>query len=198
MIRHRLVIMDKRRGFILFILPLVTTLQMGCSPRSGYKVLSVFFDGVPDSLTSTTKPVQVKTENKDSLMLAAIANLETGPEYHYHTPYLKQECDKCHDKVVRNTLLLPQPELCYTCHTDFKKRFTYIHGPVASGNCSSCHAPHMSENLSLLRMTGRELCLYCHEKTDIDKSPSHLSAFNEDCLKCHDPHGGSNRYVLKQ
>jgi predicted CXXCH cytochrome family protein len=192
--------MYKRIPQLSFYLPLLlaTSLNIGCSPRTSYKVLSVFFDGVPDSLSTTGQTAPAKLENKDSLMLAAIANLETGPKYVYHAPYQKQECDKCHDKVVRSSLLQPQPGLCYTCHSDFKNKFAYLHGPVASGNCSSCHAPHLSENNGLLRITGQALCYYCHHKDDVVKNGAHRSVLNDDCTKCHDPHGGTNRYVLKQ
>ncbi len=178
------------------VMLLVTILFLGCSPKSSYRVLSVFFDGVPDSAQMANNNNSDTVARFDSLQLTS-RTIEAGPQYYQHTPYLKQECDGCHSKGSRSSLLLPQPGLCYKCHADFSQKFKVLHGPVAGGFCTECHAPHLSEIPKLLRRKGQDLCYYCHNKEQILKVSSHKDIGESECTKCHDPHGGSNRFVLK-
>jgi predicted CXXCH cytochrome family protein len=183
----------KKKGSVLLLL-MVISLLIGCSPKSSYKVLAIFFDGVVDS-TQVVANTQ-DTVRRDSTGIK-VAQDDLGPQYIQHEPYLKQECDKCHDKSSRSSLLQAQPGLCYTCHTDFAKKFSYVHGPVASGYCTDCHAPHLSEIPKLLKRKGQALCLTCHVKDEVIKNIVHKEIGEGDCTKCHDPHGGLNRFILK-
>jgi predicted CXXCH cytochrome family protein len=67
-------------------------------------------------------------------------------------------------------------EICLGCHTDqaeqAKKRF--LHQPAFKQGCATCHEPHGSENVHLLRAkTSNGLCLECHGS---DSQPKKLDA----------------------
>ena len=169
---------------------------VACSPASRYKILSVFFDGVPN-------PDKETTVVQDSLQLAntnisnARRNLITKPTYVFHPPYRDKDCDDCHERSGSNRLLEPQPELCYDCHDDFSEEFTYQHGPVASGNCTACHNPHLAKNEKLLKRTGQLICLYCHESKQVFANEEHEDLDETDeCTDCHSPHGGEDKFFL--
>ncbi len=71
--------------------------------------------------------------------------------------------------------------------------------PVSEGvmSCSSCHNPHGSTNVRLLK-TGdsvSELCTKCHA----DKRGPFLwehAPVRQGCTTCHDPHGSQNDSML--
>jgi predicted CXXCH cytochrome family protein len=114
-----------------------------------------------------------------------------------HFPYAERECAACHDPNSLGTLQEPQPDLCYMCHEDYSRSYTYLHGPVAGGYCTSCHHPHLSENAHLLRFTGSELCYYCHRKEGVLKNDMHTDLEGMDCCDCHNAHGGEDRYIFQ-
>jgi predicted CXXCH cytochrome family protein len=88
-----------------------------------------------------------------------------------------------------------QKKLCLQCHTDFeqKLRSRYVHTPVRSGECSSCHDAHVSSHGKLLSADPREICIQCHAEVIPAKARSiHKVAADGDCRKCHDPHASNN------
>ena len=181
---------DKKK--ILFTFILIISFLIGCSPVLRYKVLSVFFDGVPDpSMVVVSLP---KTDTIASKMLAI---KEMEPEFYYHQPYQKNECVSCHDKGFSNKLIKPQPELCYGCHEDWNNKYKTLHGPVASGYCTACHSPHMSKLKKMLLRENQQLCLHCHNSKHVDKNKVHEHIGERNCTECHNPHGGENRGILK-
>jgi predicted CXXCH cytochrome family protein len=93
-------------------------------------------------------------------------------------------------------LLLPVPTLCYECHDDFSSTFKVLHGPVASGNCNTCHNPHMAEGDKLTIRKGQQLCLYCHEIEGISTVKAHAEMGDTRCTQCHNPHGGDSAPFL--
>jgi len=42
-------------------------------------------------------------------------------------------------------LIAQEPELCYNCNDDYTVSASFIHGPVAVGQCLFCHNPHKSK-----------------------------------------------------
>jgi len=174
-------------SFILIILAL--SFLVSCS----HKVLSVFFDGVPESNDSVKIVVKKSSPKTDSLLTTQLAVNPAGLENSTHPPFQNKKCSLCHDQNTKGKLQMPQPGLCYVCHDDFNLNFKYVHGPVAGGYCTSCHNPHKSEFKKLLLRQGQELCLYCHDSKQVFKLASHENIGNTDCITCHNPHGGNKK-----
>lgn len=91
-------------------------------------------------------------------------------------------------------------ETCATCHRDkIAKLDRSGHMPVREGKmqCSTCHNPHGSTNVKMLRRgdSVAELCTSCHA----DKRGPFLwehAPTRDGCTTCHDPHGSSNERML--
>lgn len=185
--------MRKLIGIILVTIAAVG-LVAGCTPGS-YRLLSVFFDGVPSYYTNGPAPVDT-TGFKASRQLADIASLE--PEMQYHIPFKVHNCGSCHDLEHNASELKPQLTSCYACHDRYDTIYAVVHGPVAGGYCSDCHAPHKTTNDKLLKRTGRPMCLHCHDESQLMQNKAHASTEQSDCTFCHNPHGGATRFLLKQ
>ena len=177
-------------SFILIILAF--SFLVGCS----HKVLSVFFDGVPESNDSARMVAQKASKKTDSLLIAEATGNTTGLQNSVHPPFLNKKCALCHDQNSRDRLQSPQPGLCYVCHDDFSQTFKYVHGPAAGGYCTSCHSPHKSEFKKLLIRQGQDLCLFCHDLKQVMKVPDHGNIGDTDCTSCHNPHGGNTKDFL--
>ncbi len=91
-------------------------------------------------------------------------------------------------------------ELCATCHkVQAAKIKRSVHMPLTEGKmqCSSCHEPHGSTNVRLLRVGNwiNETCVSCHEEKRGPFLFEH-AAGRESCITCHDPHGSTNDRLL--
>jgi len=189
--------MNRVRISYIFSLCLVTILIFSCSPKISRNLLSLLFDGVPsarqDSLILSDR----------SLDTALAVNLQAMPGdsiidgTYYHYPFKENYCTSCHDENSKSEMILPEPDLCYSCHEDFSSVFPVVHGPAAGGYCTSCHHPHMSKEAKLLNRNGRLLCLYCHDNQMIARNPAHAETGNTNCTECHNPHGGNDRYMIR-
>jgi predicted CXXCH cytochrome family protein len=169
---------------------------VSCSSTRNNRVLSFFFDGVPLKDTSTF--ANNNLPDKDSMKSVVFREniIESNSGYVVHYPYQEKECFSCHNEDSKSELVLPQPDLCYTCHDDFSDKFKVVHGPVSSGYCTTCHNAHMSKEKNLLIRTGQQLCLFCHESEPLLKSETHKEITDTECTLCHNPHGGEDRYIL--
>jgi predicted CXXCH cytochrome family protein len=71
--------------------------------------------------------------------------------------------------------------------------------PLIEGHmrCSSCHEPHGSTNVRLLRVGNwiNESCVSCHTEKRGPFLFEH-AAGRESCITCHDPHGSLNDRML--
>jgi predicted CXXCH cytochrome family protein len=180
----------------IIILLLVFFVLVACSSKRSIRVISFFFDGIPvkdSALVVNNSQSNTDTSNTDILRPDPIDSY-SGFTVHY--PYKEKDCFSCHDEKSKSELILPQPELCYTCHEDFSTKYKYVHGPVASGYCTICHNSHMSKEKKLLIRTGQQICLFCHESAPLFKSETHKDILDTECTLCHNPHGGEDRFVL--
>ncbi|MEI6455627.1 MAG: cytochrome c3 family protein [bacterium] len=185
--------MGSVKNDIFFILVVLAfSFLVGCS----HKVLTVFFDGVPESNDSTKVAVKKPAGQTDTLLTAEITANLAGLQNSVHPPFQNKKCILCHDPGSTTKLQTPQPGLCYVCHDDFSLNFKFIHGPVSGGFCTSCHNPHKSNFKKLLIRQGQELCLYCHDSKEVLKQAAHVNIGDADCITCHNPHGGNKRYFL--
>jgi len=173
------------RAAITVCFCIVLLMLSGCEPRTNYKVLSFFFDGVPDP----DKQVTVSTEKSD-------ANKTKGSLGATHGPFASRQCEACHKRTQGNVLVLPKEKLCVMCHELSFEGMQWVHGPVASGGCMICHNPHQSAYRFLLAAPAREVCFRCHEESAVMRNEAHQNV-TEGCLECHDAHASNKKFLLK-
>lgn len=114
-------------------------------------------------------------------------------------------CTSCHSVHAYKSPAFQLKEetqtlVCASCHRDKVAKIDRSgHMPVREGKleCSTCHNPHGSTNVRLLRKgdSVAELCTSCHA----DKRGPFLwehAPSRDGCVTCHDPHGSSNERML--
>lgn len=159
---------------------------LGCgSPQRRYRVLSFFFDGVPN-------PDAPKGQ-KGSFVTG-----KSGNPIYVHKPYEEKHCDSCHENTTDVfSMIKVNPEVCGGCHYKILTQYPRMHGPVASIKCLMCHNPHQSAEKHLLKLPSPKLCVQCHEPPTLNpRTPEHTDP-KADCISCHSGHGGTNRQFLK-
>ncbi|MBK5275499.1 MAG: hypothetical protein JJE30_10665 [Desulfuromonadales bacterium] len=85
------------------------------------------------------------------------------------------------------------------CHDKMVKE-KYVHGPVATGECSACHKSAKSmfkqkHSFEKIQNTGK-LCAECHERLDTQKFV-HAPVKEGKCFSCHDSHQSPNKFQLR-
>jgi DmsE family decaheme c-type cytochrome len=91
-------------------------------------------------------------------------------------------------------------ETCVTCHkAEVAKLQRVGHMPLREGkmDCSSCHDPHGSTNVRLLKVgiSVNDACVSCHAEKRGPFLWEHAPV-REACATCHDPHGSNNDRML--
>lgn len=122
-----------------------------------------------------------------------------GPAVH---AAVQMGCDSCHaitrfGKQIDVTLTAEGNDLCYTCHQDKRPQAGQLslHTPLHKERCLTCHEPHSSPNVNLLRQptdksdAAGNLCLSCHKNiaAQIQKPVKH-PAVDAGCGACHATH----------
>jgi len=174
------------RGIALSAFVLAAALALGCGATTRHRVLSFFFDGVPQpqapaAAAAPTQPAAAAQQSR-------IGRVE-------HEPFAAKECDSCHDKGSSNGLVVSREKLCFQCH-DFDLKAKYVHGPLVAGGCLLCHDPHSSPYKHLLRSDSDGFCLSCHDQRDLTKVDGH-QAGRVDCTSCHEASMSDKKYLLK-
>jgi len=175
-----------KRAAIIIVCIFAAAVLCACEARTRYRVLSFFFDGVPNPDQTITKTKRKKGGTDGS------GEIKKGRSE--HGPYAAGLCEGCHQRST-NKLLMPAEKLCSYCHT-VKSEKKRVHGPMASGGCRICHEPHSSPNRFLLVSESKEFCLYCHDKKEIASREAHKD-LSAECTECHDAHGSDNEFLLK-
>ena len=97
---------------------------------------------------------------------------------------------------------IDQKEVCLTCHDGVAEEIAQPvdHPPAASGECTSCHNPHVSRFDRLLRDRPGPMCGTCHPAVieEVALARPHEPAAEGRCADCHLPHGGVNRALLRE
>ena len=164
---------------------LVGCFLVGCgTPQQRYRILSFFFDGVPN-------PDAPKSQ-------AGARTSRSGMVIYVHQPYAEKHCENCHqnteDIFARAQV---RPDVCLTCHAKIQYQYPKMHGPVASSMCLVCHSPHQSPEKHLLKLPSPKLCQQCHETSTLNPRTREHTDPKADCLSCHSGHGGEDRKFLK-
>ena len=83
------------------------------------------------------------------------------------------------------------------CHSEVTQA-AYLHGPVASGACTTCHEYDSPEEHTFApKRDGAQMCAFCHiGKTSTAGLLVHVPVAEGKCLECHDPHGSNTRVLL--
>jgi len=92
-----------------------------------------------------------------------------------------------------------QKKACLSCHADFTQKLAkpFVHTAVQSGECSSCHDPHVSSHGKLLSADTGQLCASCHGQVIPGNAKSvHKVVADGECEKCHDPHASEHAAIL--
>ena len=160
-------------------------LSAGCSSAKHHRVLSFFFDGVPDPDAVVSAAPEV---------VASVGRQLVHPVE--HGPYAAKLCDSCHDSTRTNALVVPAEQLCLRCH-ELDTTKTYVHGPLASGGCLVCHDPHRSANRYLLVSSSDGFCLHCHDRSALSATAGHAGE-TADCTSCHEAHMSNRKYLLRE
>lgn len=187
--------------YIVVVPVCILTLLCGCDPISRHKVLTTVFDGVPSlpppELVCAEYADKKVTEFRDELAGKKGDVVKEAGDKSRHPPYVEKRCDNCHDKTTQSGFVAPVKELCYVCHVGFLKG-SYVHGPVAAGDCLFCHEPHTSRYPSLLKKDISETCATCHRESRMATALHNRVADSKiACAECHNPHYGNVQYFLK-
>jgi len=180
----------------LTLLVLFGIFFVSCDEVQRHEALIFFFDGVPP----------LGSENLQEKLLdpntPEFAQADQAPVWYVHEP--RKDCSTCHGKRKRRSfssqiyLNSPVPKLCYNCHTDYTVSASFVHGPVAVGQCLFCHNPHRSKIEHLLTEPEPKLCYLCHDINTIKLIPAHLLKQLSACTECHYPHASSDKALLKE
>jgi predicted CXXCH cytochrome family protein len=160
----------------------------GCSEKRDYKLLSFFFDGVPDP--NAPRAGMPGAGGRGAAGTVVMAST--------HKPFAEEKCPVCHTNKqglgFQSTTL--GAEVCLTCHKTLLKAHPYMHGPVTAMACLWCHDPHETAFPHLLKAASPDICLQCHDRELLSANPPEHVAGGS-CLNCHSGHGSSVRYLLK-
>jgi len=176
---------------MLFFSPLLT----GCSKEASDKLLRTFIDGVPVHEEKNPAPDKKDEKAKSKNEIKNKTVLPPAPVQFFHLPFLKDECDSCHDSKFSQKLALKGKELCFGCHDDFTKNKKAVHYPVSEEGCIGCHDPHKSPNKFMLKEPAPKLCFTCHDEKAIRATPAHEG--QNICTECHNPHASNEEKLLK-
>lgn len=194
---HYLKLFRYRPVYVGFTLLVFFAVFVGsCDKVERYKVMSYFFDGVT--------PLE-QGQFEEGLLDPNTQQLDQTRQSVWYVHEPRKDCTNCHRWPQRRRfsietyLIAPVPKLCYNCHPDFTTSATFVHGPVAVGQCLVCHSdpPHKSQIEHLLKEPEPKLCYLCHDMSMIELIPAHLPQQKSACTDCHDPHASSTKALLK-
>jgi predicted CXXCH cytochrome family protein len=170
-------------------------LVLSCDEVERHRALAFFFDGVPPLNRQGLEEGLLDSDSQD---------VEPGGQktaWYVHEP--QKDCANCHRKQrpggfsAQTYLVAPVPKLCYNCHSDYTASASFVHGPVAVGQCLFCHNPHKSKIEHLLKEPQPKLCFRCHDVSMVELIPAHLAQQTSACTDCHYAHSGSTKALLK-
>ena len=182
----------------IWIPGIIVLFLIACNPMEQQKILTLFFDGVPDPDPESTMiddSLATGINSKEQIPGDQETTIPT-PFLSTHPAYKPNRCNQCHEVTHSYRLNQRQPALCHQCHQDFKNKYKKLHGPVAGGYCTACHLPHQSKYKYLLKHPARENCQYCHHAGDVAKNSAHEAISEIECMQCHNPHGGEDKFFL--
>jgi len=191
----------RHRWHLGFAILAAGLLGAACAESTRYRVLTVFFEGVPvpgqeEILAYVPDGMVAETTPDDEGEPQRRLRIASAGEVRYHPPYSQFRCHACHAPDGGMVKRTPQEGLCGQCH-DIPQSLRYAHGPVAVSDCLFCHHHHRGDFPKMLRYDTRTTCLRCHRQDDLTTGTHHVPDDTRTCTDCHNPHGGDNRFFLK-
>lgn len=179
-------------------------LLVGCSTPGKQKLLTLFFDGVPQP-GQTNQPAIQYDEDGRPLVFNEHAQTNAGsaivPVFFKHAPYEENNCSECHKSKYSVEMKASQREVCGSCHKESSSVLPakFVHMPVENSECSACHDAHGSPIAKMLLKPADKLCADCHE--GFQEFPStakvfHMPVANGECSSCHTPHASEHKGLL--
>ena len=169
-----------------------------CSSAAKHRVLSFFFDGVPEPGVPPSTDAPAGAEAAFAQAGTPAEGGVSRPIVYSHQPYRDNRCASCHDPRTGGLFRTPQEGLCRTCHGNVPGDAPHVHGPVAVSDCLFCHHPHTSAHPNLLLADATTTCFRCHDRADLIPGSHHAALEQQTCVECHDAHGGRDRFFLKR
>lgn len=169
-----------------------------CSEGARYRVLSYFFDGVPEP--GATPPPRGYAREIETARRPFLVNEERAAPVaiaYAHEPFRQGDCTGCHNRTTGELVATPRGGLCRSCHPEVPGDLRYVHGPVAVSDCLFCHNAHGSGEPHVLVAEPTQLCLRCHDRGDLSTGAHHANADATGCSACHSAHGGADPYFLR-
>lgn len=159
-------------------------------PGKNYKVLSFFFDGVPDP----NAPQLAEGWEEGATPGAAPKFLSI-----IHKPYADGQCNACHEGDTSRFESFKKlgSDVCMKCHEKVIDQYPIMHGPVAAGECNLCHNPHESSVKHLLNEDAPAVCAQCHINELLPSEPPEHLDRKRNCFDCHTGHGGEKHGMLR-
>ena len=188
----------RRRVVLPACLALVwaTGAVIGCSsPQARYRVLSVFFDGVPNPDAQVTRTQSAQNDP---------TAVYRKPTNSVHKPFAANDCSACHTGGAEAAIgssgseSVLDSDICMKCHQPIPTQFAVMHAPVAAKACLFCHDPHEASQPHLLKMPAPMLCTQCHDRSLLGKKPPEHLDEKMNCLECHTGHGGDHKFFVRQ
>jgi len=180
----------------LMLLVFFGVLVVSCDEVEHYKTLTFFFDGVPPLRQEGLQEELANSNFQESTQISS------KQLWYVHEP--QKDCTLCHGKrkqqrgfSLQVRLTAPVPKLCYGCHTDYTVSASFVHGPVAIGQCLFCHNQHKSKIKHLLKEPEPKLCYLCHDINTVELIPAHFKNQQFACTGCHNAHASPVKALLK-
>jgi predicted CXXCH cytochrome family protein len=164
-------------------------LLAGCSQAALNRAKHFFFE-VPDETPAQAVAGQPPAAQEQPELVL--------PEPRYvsvHHPVLQRRCSDCHKTTGLMQVRDDFNEICKGCHPQYFSD-DIEHGPIADGDCQSCHTMHRSKHKDLLIAPARVLCLDCHDPADELSEDAHGGPEADFCTRCHDSHFGAAPYLI--
>ncbi len=180
----------------LMLLVFFGVLVVSCDEVEHYKTLTFFFDGVP--------PLGQEGLQEEFANSNFQVSMQISPKQLWYVHEPQKDCTLCHGKrkqqrgfSLQVQLTAPVPKLCYGCHADYTVSASFVHGPVAVGQCLFCHNPHKSKIKHLLKEPEPKLCYLCHDINTVELIPAHFKNQQFACTGCHNAHASPVKALLK-
>src|SRR5262245_23799233 len=181
----------RRLIFIAPVSALILLAAARCTPATRDRVVRFFFEVPEPTSQPATQAAAHRWESRRQPWASRAMFVST------HVPFIKRECETCHDAEHPSNLRADPRTVCGACHVAVFTPRPYLHGPFASGACAMCHQPHVSTLTNLLREADPQQCLGCHEWTPKTICSGQRMGVAQRCLACHEPHAANEEYMLK-